>query len=168
MMRASRWVMAALALLLPVGSALAQATYPDKPVRIVVGFTPGSATDITARIFAQKFNEAWNVPVTVENIPGSGGGVAADRVARSAPDGTTLMWGANGALTINPSLQTRLGYDPVADFAAISLVLRMPSIIAVNNDLTAKTIQDLLVMAKARPGRLSYATPEIGRASCRE
>lgn len=162
MMRASRWVMAALALLLPVGSALAQATYPDKPVRIVVGFTPGSATDITARIFAQKFNEAWNVPVTVENIPGSGGGVAADRVARSAPDGTTLMWGANGALTINPSLQTRLGYDPVADFAAISLVLRMPSIIAVNNDLPAKTIQDLLVMAKARPGRLSYATPGVG------
>src|SRR5215211_3168509 len=153
-MRASRWVMAALALLLPVGSALAQATYSDKPVRIVVGFT--------ARLFAQKFSEAWNVPVTVENIPGSGGGVAADRVARSAPDGTTLMWGANGALTINPSLQTRSGYDSVADLAAISLVLRMPSIIAVNNDLPAKTIQDLLGMAKARPGRLSYATPGVG------
>jgi tripartite-type tricarboxylate transporter receptor subunit TctC len=161
-MRASRWVMAALGLLLPVSGAGAQANYPDKPVRIVVGFTPGSATDVTARIFAQKFNEAWNVPVTVENIPGSGGGVAAERVARSAADGTTLMWGANGALTINPSLQSRLGYDSVADFAPISLVLSMASIIAVNNELPAKTIHDLLAMAKARPGKLSYATPGVG------
>jgi tripartite-type tricarboxylate transporter receptor subunit TctC len=161
-MRASRWVMAALGLLLPVSGAGAQANYPDKPVRIVVGFTPGSATDVTARIFAQKFNEAWNVPVTVENIPGSGGGVAAERVARSAADGTTLMWGANGALTINPSLQSRLGYDSAADFAPISLVLSMASIIAVNNELPARTIHDLLAMAKARPGKLSYATPGVG------
>src|SRR5919197_2199356 len=105
----------------------AQTSWPEKPVRIVVGFTPGSATDVTARIFAQKFNEAWNVPVTVENIPGSGGGVAADRVAKSAPDGTTLMWGANGALTINPSLQSKIAYDPTVDFAPVSLVLRMAS-----------------------------------------
>src|SRR5215211_8436372 len=110
-MRASRWVMAALALLLPVGSALAQATYSDKPVRIVVGFTPGSATDITARIFAQKFSEAWNVPVTVENVPGAGGSVGGDRVAKSAPDGATFYWGANGALTINPTLQANQTYD---------------------------------------------------------
>jgi tripartite-type tricarboxylate transporter receptor subunit TctC len=154
--------MAALALLLPVSGAVAQANYPDKPVRIIVGFTPGSATDITARIFAQKFNEAWNVPVTVENVPGSGGGVAADRVAKSAPDGYTLMLGANGALTINPSLQSKLSYDSVTDFAPISLVLRMASIIAVNNDVPAKSIQELLAMAKAQPGKLSYATPGVG------
>src|SRR3977135_3717326 len=95
-MKASHGLVAALSLFLAADGALAQANYPDKPVRVVVGFTPGSATDITARIFAQKFSEAWNVPVTVENMPGSGGGVAADRVARSAADGTTLMWGANG------------------------------------------------------------------------
>src|SRR3954469_22500852 len=97
-MRASRWVIAALAVLLPVGSAVAQANYPDKPIRIVVGFTPGSATDISARIFALKFTEIWNVPVTVENIPGAAGGVAGDRVSKSAPDGTTLYWAANGAI----------------------------------------------------------------------
>src|SRR2546430_14476094 len=110
----------ALAASLAATAAGAQASYPDKPIRFVVGFTPGSATDITARIFAQKFNEAWNVPVTVENIPGSGGGVAADRVARSAPDGTTLMWGAGRALTLNPSLQTRSRFDSGVDFAPIS------------------------------------------------
>jgi len=161
-MQPSRFVVVALSLLLSAGGAAAQASYPDKPVRIIVGFTAGSATDITARIFAQKFNEAWNVPVTVENIPGSGGGVAADRVAKAAPDGYTLMWGANGALTINPSLQSRLSYDPPRDFAPISLVLRMASIVAVNNDVPAKTFGELIALAKAQPGRLSYATPGVG------
>jgi tripartite-type tricarboxylate transporter receptor subunit TctC len=164
-MRASRWGLAALALLPPlltVGGAHAQANYPDKPVRIVVGFTAGSATDVTARIFAQKFSEAWNIPVTVENIPGSGGGVAAERVAKSAPDGATLMWGANGALTINPSLQSKIAYEPAADFAPVSLLLRMASIVAVNNDVPAASIQDVLALAKAQPGKLSYATPGVG------
>src|SRR6266568_4883135 len=85
--------LAVLAALLSVASASAQSPYPDKPVRFIVGFTAGSATDITARIFAQKFQEAWNVPVTVENVPGAGGSVAGDRVAKSAPDGTTFYWG---------------------------------------------------------------------------
>ena len=95
----------ALALALSTSPAFAQANYPDKPVRFIVGFTAGSATDITARLFAAKFAEAWNVPVTVENVPGAGGSVGGDRVAKSAPDGTTFYWGANGALTINPTLQ---------------------------------------------------------------
>jgi len=142
--------------------ALAQTNYPDGPVRIIVGFTAGSATDITARMFAQKFNEIWKVPVTVENIAGAGGGVAAERVAKAAPDGTTLMWGANGALTVNPALQTRLSYDPTRDFAPISQVLRMPSIVAVNNDLPAKSFAELIALAKAQPGKLSYATPGVG------
>ena len=73
---------------------------PSRPVRIIVGFTAGSATDITARLFAQKLNEAWKTPVTVENIPGAGGSVGAERVAKSAPDGSTLYWGANGAMTV--------------------------------------------------------------------
>ena len=85
------------AVLLSAAPAAAQAPYPDKPVRFIVGFTPGSATDITARLFAQKFQEAWNVPVTVENIPGGGGSVGGDRVAKSTPDGATFYWGANGA-----------------------------------------------------------------------
>ncbi len=140
----------------------AQTGYPDKPVRIFVGFTPGSATDITARAFAQKLNEAWNVPVTVENVPGAAGSVAADRVSKSAPDGYTLYWGANGALTINPSLQVGSTFDPARDLAPVARLLVMPSILAVNNDVPAKSVQELIALAKAQPGKLSYASPGVG------
>src|SRR5918997_1357555 len=106
-MNRARVLLALFASLLAAGSAAAQ-NYPDRPVRIVVGFTAGSATDITARLFAQKFSEAWGIAVTVENVPGAGGSTGVERVAKSPPDGYTLVWGANGALTINPSLQPKL------------------------------------------------------------
>lgn len=153
-------VAASFTLLAP-GHAVAQANYPDRPVRMIVGFTAGSATDITARIVAQRFSEAWRIPVTVENIPGSSGGIAADRLAKAAADGYTLMWSGNAAITITPSLQGT-PYDPVRDLAPISLVLEMPSIIAVNKDLPVKSLQELIALAKAQPGKLSYATPGVG------
>src|ERR1041384_6797885 len=112
--------LAALAALLSATSATAQGQYPDKPVRFIGGFTAGSATDITARLFAQKFAEAWNVPVTVENVPGAGGSVGGDRVAKAVPDGTTFYWGANGALTINPTLLTTQTFDVVRDLAPVA------------------------------------------------
>jgi tripartite-type tricarboxylate transporter receptor subunit TctC len=131
-------------------------------VRIIVGFTAGSATDITARLFAQKLNEAWNVPVTVENIAGASGSVGAERVAKSAPDGSTFYWGANGAMTINPSLQPSPTFDPARDLAPIARVLVMPSILAVNNEVPAKTVAELFTLAKAQPGKLSFASPGVG------
>jgi tripartite-type tricarboxylate transporter receptor subunit TctC len=140
----------------------AQAQYPDKSVRFIVGFTPGSATDITARLFAAKFAEAWNVPVTVENVPGAGGSVGGDRVAKSATDGTTFYWGANGALTINPTLQPNPTYDVVRDLAPVARLLIVPSIVAANNDVPAKTVQELVALAKQQPGKLSYASPGVG------
>src|SRR5499426_118977 len=155
-------VVAVCAALLAAADAPAQATWPDRPVRLLVGFTPGSATDITARIFAQRLSESWNVPVTVENVPGAGGTVAADRAAKAAPDGYTLAYAANGAMTIAPSLQGRPSYDAVNDFAPISQLLAMPSVVAVNNDVPAKTFQELIALAKAQPGKLSYATPGSG------
>jgi len=142
--------------------APAAAVYPNKPVRMLVGFTPGSATDISARIFAQKFSEAWNLPVVVENIPGAGGSVAVARVAKAPADGYTLVYAANGAMTIAPSLQANLAYDPTRDLSPISLLLRVPSIIAVNNDVPAKNLQELISLARARPRELSYATPGNG------
>ena len=161
-MNAIHHIVVALAALLAAGDALAQANYPDKPVRIIVGFTAGSATDITARIFAQKFSEAWSVPVTVENIPGAGGTVAIDRVVKAPPDGYTLAYAANGAMTIAPSLQDKLSYDSANDLAPISLVLTMPSIVAVNNDVPATSFRQLIALARAQPGKLSYATPGAG------
>jgi tripartite-type tricarboxylate transporter receptor subunit TctC len=143
------------------GHAGAQ-TYPDRAIRIIVGFTPGSATDISGRMFAQKLTDVFGVPVTVENVPGAGGSAGGERVARSAPDGYTLYWGANGAMTINPSLQPNPSFDPQRDLAPIARLLVSPSILAVNNDVPAKNVAELIALAKAQPGKLSYASPGAG------
>lgn len=161
-MKVVRAMLVAFAALLMAAPTVAQTGYPDRPVRIIVGFTAGSATDITARMFAQKLNAAWNVPVTVENIPGAGGSVGGDRVAKAAPDGTTLYWGANGAMTINPSLLPNPTFDTVRDLAPIARVLVMPSLLVVNNDVPAHSVAELFALAKARPGQLSYASPGVG------
>ena len=161
-MKVVRATLVAFAALLMAAPTVAQTGYPDRPVRIIVGFTAGSATDITARMFAQKLNAAWNVPVTVENIPGAGGSVGGDRVAKAAPDGTTLYWGANGAMTINPSLLPNPTFDTVRDLAPIARVLVMPSLLVVNNDVPANSVAELFALAKARPGQLSYASPGVG------
>lgn len=154
--------LAALALVLgTAGPVASQTNWPAKPVRLVVGFTAGSATDVTGRLFAQQFSEAWGQPVVVENVTGNSGAIGVDRVAKAAPDGYTLMWSGNAAITILPSLQT-LPFDPVRDFAPISISLSMPSIFAVNNDLPVKSIADLIALAKAQPGKLSYGTPGVG------
>jgi tripartite-type tricarboxylate transporter receptor subunit TctC len=154
------FLLVALAMLTAAEPAAAQTDYPNRPVRIIVGFTAGSATDVTGRIFAQKFSEAWNVPVTVENITGSSGSIGVDRVAKSPPDGYTLMWSGSAALTITPALQGT-PYDPTRDLAPISLALSMPSILAVNNDVAAKDFKEFLALAKKQPG-MSYATPGVG------
>jgi len=148
--------------LLVAAPTVAQTGYPDRPVRIIVGFTPGSATDISGRMFAQKLSEAWSVPVTVENIPGGGGSVGGERVSKAAPDGYTLYWGANGAMTINPSLLPNPAFDPQRDLAPIARLLVSPSILAVNNDVPAKTVPELIALAKAQPGKLSFASPGAG------
>jgi tripartite-type tricarboxylate transporter receptor subunit TctC len=149
------------AMTLLAGPAAAQ-SYPERAIRIVVGFTPGSATDISSRVFAQKLGEAWSVPVTVENIPGGSGTVGAERVSKSAPDGYTLYWGANGAMTINPSLLPNPAFDPQRDLAPIARLLVSPSILAVNNDVPAKTVAELIALARAQPGKLSFASPGTG------
>ena len=141
--------------------ALAQGEWPNRPVRMLVGFTAGSATDVTGRLFAQKFGDAWGQPVVVENIAGNSGGIAVDRVAKAAPDGYTLMWTGNAAITILPSLQ-RLPFDPLKDLVSIGRTLSMASLIMCNNDLAVRTIGELVAHAKANPGKLSYGTPGIG------
>jgi len=141
--------------------ALAETRWPEKPVKIVVGFIAGSATDVTARIFAQKFGEAWGQSVIVDNVSGNSGAIGVDKVAKAAPDGYTLMWSGNAAITVLPAMQP-LPFDPLKDFAPISIALSMPSVIAVNNDLPIKTIGELIAYAKANPGKLSYGTPGVG------
>jgi len=154
-------VLAALVLALAVQPLAAQTRWPEKPVKLVVGFTPGSATDVTARMFAQKFQEAWGQAVIVENIPGNSGAIGTDKVAKAAPDGYTLMWSGNAAITILPSLQP-LPFDPLKDFEHIGTTLVMASVIFVNNDLPVKSLTELIAYAKANPGKLSYGSPGVG------
>jgi tripartite-type tricarboxylate transporter receptor subunit TctC len=154
-------VLAALGLALAAHGAGAQTPWPEKPVKLVVGFTPGSATDVTARMFAQKFGEAWGQPVIVDNVAGNSGAIATDKVAKAAPDGYTLMWSGNAAITVLPALQP-VPFDPLKDFEPISTTLVMPSILFVNNDLPVKSLAELIAYARANPGKLSYGTPGVG------
>jgi tripartite-type tricarboxylate transporter receptor subunit TctC len=134
--------------------------YPSQPIKIIVPTPPGGVADIVGRAFAQKLSESGKTAVA-ENKTGATGTIAADFVAKSPPDGYTLMWAGNAAITILPSLQT-LPFDPLKDLTPISTSLRMPSIMMVNNDLPVKSIAELIAHAKANPGKLSYGTPGVG------
>ena len=147
--------------LLIVGSSAAQLNYPEKPIRVVVGFPPGSSPDIVARLLGQKLTEGLGKPVVVENIAGAAGNIAAERVAKAAPDGYTLGLAANAQLIINPSLY-KLPFDPVKDFAPISQVYVSPNILVVHNAVTAKNVQELLALARAQPGELTFASGGSG------
>jgi tripartite-type tricarboxylate transporter receptor subunit TctC len=155
-----RWAAAAL-LALAGSPAPAQTIWPEKPVKLVVGFTAGSATDVTGRMFAQKFGEAWGQSVIVDNVSGNSGAIGVDKVAKAAPDGYTLMWSGNAAITILPSLQI-LPFDPLKDFEHVSTALSTASIVFVNNDLPVKSLAELVAYAKANPGKLSYGSPGVG------
>lgn len=139
----------------------AQARWPTQPVRLIVGFTAGSATDVTGRLLAKRFSEAWGQPVVVENIAGNSGAIEVDRVAKAPPDGYTLMWAGNAAITILPSVQ-RLPFDPLKDLAPISIALSMPSVLLVNNRLPVQSVPELVAHAKTESGKLSYGTPGVG------
>ncbi len=140
----------------------AQTSYPTKLVKIVVPFPAGGTTDILARILAQRMTEAWKQPFVVENRPGAGGNIGTDVVAKSAPDGHTLVMGTVGTHAINPSLYTKMPYDHVKDFAPISLVATVPNLLVVNPNVPAKSVKELIALAKAKPGQLSFASSGNG------
>jgi tripartite-type tricarboxylate transporter receptor subunit TctC len=150
----------------PVQTASAQsshpASYPNRPVKILVGFTPGTAPDLVARMLADRFAEVWGTAFVVENIPGAGSNIATDRVAKATADGTTLLMGGNSSLVINPSLYETLPFDPRKDFAPISQVFIAANVLAVPIELPVKTVAELVALAKARPGQLSYGHAGVG------
>jgi tripartite-type tricarboxylate transporter receptor subunit TctC len=147
--------------LLIVGSPAAQTTYPEKPIRVIVGFPPGGPADTVARLLGQKYAEAWGKPVVIDNVSGAAGNIAADRVAKAAPDGYTLALVAEAQIVINPSLY-KLAYDPVKDFAPISQVTVSPYMLVVHNAVSAKSVQELVALAKAQPGGLTFASAGSG------
>ena len=154
---------AALAVVLSPG-ARAEG-FPEKPAHFIVGFTPGGPSDIIARALGQKLSESWSQAVVIENRPGAGGNIAAEVVARSAPDGTTWLLGNNSILATNQSLYKKLAFDPVADFAPVALVAIQPNILVVNPGVPATSVKELIALAKARPGQLNYASSGSGAAA---
>src|SRR5436309_12267376 len=138
------------------GGATAQG-WPEKPVRFVVGFTPGGPSDILARALGQKLAESWGQQVVIENRPVAGGNIAAELVAKSAPDGSIWLLGNNSILATNQSLYAKLGYDPVKDFAPVALVAIQPNILVVNPSVPVSVLYELIAIAMSKPVGLNYA-----------
>jgi tripartite-type tricarboxylate transporter receptor subunit TctC len=155
-------IVAALSALLAAGDAAAQASYPDKPIRLMVGFVAGGPADLIARTVGDKLSEAWGKPVLIENVAGAGGNMATDRVAKSAPDGYTLLLGTTGPFIVHSSLYAKLPFDPVKDFAPITQLCFTPNILVVNNDVPAKSVKELVALARAQPGTLTFASAGVG------
>jgi len=136
--------------------------WPSKPIRIVVPFPPGGPADLLPRLIGPKLTEAWGQPVIVENKAGAGGNIGMDTVAKAAPDGYTLVIGPNGNLVVNPHLYANLPYDVMKDFAPVTLVATFSNVLVVNPGVPAKTVAELIALAKATPGKLTYGSPGIG------
>lgn len=148
--------------LLVAGECTAQAGgYPARAIRFVVPFSPGGVNDIVARIVAQKTGEAMRQQWVVENRPGAGGNIGTDFVAKSAPDGYTLLSGGMGSLVMNP-LIARVPYDTLRDFSPIVLIAKAPNVLLVHPSLPAKTVRELVALAKGRPGQLNYGSGGVG------
>ncbi len=152
---------AALSLLL-TGTAAAQQNYPEQTVRMIHGFSAGTAPDVFGRLLADKLSEMWGKPVVIETITGAGGNIAADRVAKSAPDGYALLLGGNSSIIFAPSLFERLPFDPVKDFAPITHVFVAANILVVPVNSPIKSLEELVTRARAEPGKLTYAHTGAG------
>jgi len=144
--------------------AAAQTAYPAKAIRYVVPFPAGGPLDIVARAIGQELTKAWNQPVIIDNRPGAGGNIGADLVAKAPPDGYTILMGAVSTHAINPTLYTKLPYDPIKDFAPVTLITSVPNVLVVHPSLPAKNVPELIALAKARPGQLNYASGSTGSA----
>ena len=138
------------------------ADYPARPIRFVIGFAPGGASDTMVRVIGARLSENVRQPVVIDNRPGAGGNIAAEIVARSQPDGYTLLLGNNGILAVNVSLYSKIGFDPQKDFAPVILIASQPNILAVHPAVAAKSVKELIALARAKPGQLNYASPGGG------
>lgn len=156
----NRWAWLIAGMLWATGSAAQN--YPSKPIRFIVPFAAGGGTDFVARIAGQQLNEALGQPVVVDNRGGASGVIGTELAAKAAPDGYTLLLGSAGPLSIQPGLSVRLPYDPLKDFAPVTLVSSMPYVLVAHPSLPAKNVQELIALARAKPGQLNFGAPGSG------
>lgn len=155
-----RLVMALAALCALAGAA--RAAYPEKPVRIIVGFAPGGPGDLSARLIAERLAEEFKQPVTVENRPGSNGAIALQAVLAAPADGHTVLLGTTGTLTIAPAIMKKLPYDTLRDLAPVATLISYSYLLVTRNGLGVNSLQELVALAKSKPGQISYTSPGIG------
>lgn len=151
-----------LAALVCAAAAASAQPYPTKPIRLIVGFPPGGGTDIIARLIGQKLTEAWGPQVIVDNRPGATGMIGAAAVAKAPPDGYTLLMGHVNSQAIAPSIATKAPYDPLKDFTSIAYVGYVPNVLVVHPSTPARTVKELIALAKAKPGQITFASPGVG------
>lgn len=151
----------AAALLLTVSVPIAAQNYPVKPIRFVVPFAAGGATDVMARVFGQKFSESWGQPVVVDNRPGAGGNIGSEAVAKAAPDGYTWLL-ISSSIASAPSLYRKLNYDPVRDLAPVSQMTSGALLLTASPALPASSLRELLALARAQPGKINYGSTGVG------
>jgi tripartite-type tricarboxylate transporter receptor subunit TctC len=152
----------AIALALIAGAALAETNYPDRAVKIEVGYAAGGPLDVVARLLGDKLSQLWGKPVIIENVSGASGNIAGDRVAKSAPDGYTLMLASNVNIAVNPKLYKSMPFDPLKDLVPITQVAYSPNILVVPNELPVNSVQEFVAYARANPGKVSYASAGVG------
>jgi tripartite-type tricarboxylate transporter receptor subunit TctC len=157
--------LAAFAALGARAAAAQSASYPLKPVHVVVAFTAGGTTDILARAVSQKLSESLRQPFVVDNKPGAGGNLGTEFVVRSAPDGYTLIVNSVGPMAVNKTLFKNLAYDPLVDLVPVVQIADVPNVLVVPPELPAKTLEEFIAYAKANPGKLSYASTGVGTSS---
>lgn len=145
-----------------LAAPLAAQPYPSKPIRIVNAFPPGGPSDLLARMVAQKLQEAWGQPVIVEAKTGAAGNIGMEFIARSPADGYTLGIGPTGNLVVNPHIFAKLPYDPFRDFAPVTLIATVENVLVVHPEVSAKSVQELVALARAKPGTLNFASPGSG------
>jgi len=158
------WGLAAAGLII-VPSAWAQSAWPQKPVRVLIGFATGTSVDAMARLAAGRLQDRWAQPITIEAVVGAAGNLAAERAAKAAPDGHTLLWSGNAAIVVNPALYPRLGYDPLKSFAPITLVVQTPNVLVLHPSVPARSVAELVALAKSRPDALTYASAGLGTST---
>ena len=150
------------AMSVPAGAAQGDSDFPRRPIRLIIPFAAGASADIVARIIGPRLSEALGQPIVIDSRPGAGGVLAADLVAKAAPDGHTLLMGTPGPLTINPVLLPGIPYQPKRDLAPVTLVVIVPSILIVKPSLPAASVKELVALARAQPGQLNYASAGVG------
>src|SRR5229473_1466873 len=155
-------ILAFCASLFAANPAAAQATFPDRPVHILVGYVPGGPNDIIARAIGDKLATLWGKSVVIDNVPGASANIAGDRVAKAPADGYTLLLANMAQIVVNPSLFEKMSYDPVRELAPVSQVAFTPNVLTVPNEVPAHSVQELVALTRATPGKYTFGSAGVG------